>query len=491
MPSKNFIQISICLAFLLTSSLVTHSQSSKTKIPIREVASKHYHIANNAYDNGNVSKAIRHLNKALDLMPSHEKYINCLANIYHEQEEYRKALRLITQHRYAIQDAFPEKAIQLLNWEGCYALGCDLPKEAILRFEEGIAKMELYELSDSVLASHLYCNWGVAELFDQGIASPCDTRLIGGCHKIHLSDIHRANAKFQRAIDLHPLACNEQAIWNRGIMDQILLIPPEIIAEYKGYIPKDYFKDNLILPEKPPCAILPEEEKEDEATLELNLDAFTQLHDYDEILFVLDISYSMTSPVRSDMELSRFKLMKRLISEEIQKADSTHRIGMLTVGGSCGAEPAIAIPVDTAQQDKLLFSLDGLAPDGVTPLYSTLTKGPSFFSSDRKSSKVILLASDGIESCSTSQSVCQLAEELCSMGIRLEVFSLLLDERSHQNAFGLYQCIAEACESKVVAVQEEGLGTIEDVISNNFLSLTVNVKDLISGQFDPVPSVAF
>lgn len=476
------IFFSILSSFVL-SDLFEDSYATWEKHP-KEVAAKHYVIADRSYKKGKIGKAIRNLKKAIDLDVSNENYINRLAQIYHEQGKYRQALNYLTKTRELIQDFEPKQSVQMINWEGCYSLSYGLRSESIQRFETAIHLMNKYEIVDSLLKASIYCNWGVAELYDQGKDEPCDTTVLGECYKIHITDVRRATQYFREAISYNPEECYRAGRWNYALTKEMLKISKDTLTKYYGYLPKHFIRDIIIASQDTFCPIPIPVETVDDIPKDINLTTFKNIPKYKEVLYVMDISGSMVSAISDKNETSRFDLMVRLIANEVQSADSTQRIGMLTVGGNCPTDPLVRIQVDTSNHDQLLSTLYSMQPFGGTPIYNTLINSPQYFT-DEKNEKIILLASDGIESCVTGESVCQLADELCNQGIKIEVFSLLLDERSNYDAYGLYQCMSDACQTEFTAVNETG--KIEDKMIQapiDYYSMTINREDLLTSIYE-------
>ena len=483
------IRFSLLIVLLLISQQDLSAQfifdflKSKSNHP-KETAAMYSRMADKAYNNGKVKKSINYLKKSLALDANNEQYINRLAKIYHTQGAFKKALRYLTRKRLLIQDTSQIQAAQMMNWEGYYALSNGLRRQAILRFAEAAHWMDKYQLKDSLLKASIYCNWGVAELYDQGKNDPCETSLMGECYLIHITDVRRAVERFEVALKFNPDECYKAARWNYAFTRKMLKISKDTLTRYMGYLPWNFIDSIKIAVQDTFCYVPPTQKNSIETPTELNLTAFKNISKYEEVLYVLDISGSMSVPVSNEVKISRFELMTKLIEEEISKADSTQKVGMLTVGGDCPTKPYIRIPVDTANQQLIKNTLYTLRPNGGTPLFSTLQISPQYFTSE-KNKKIILLASDGLESCLSNQSVCQLAEDLCNQGIKIEVFSLLLDERANYNAYGLYQCMSNACQTDFTGLNKSG--KIEDksiIMPVDYYSMTIDREDILKGAYN-------
>ena len=471
----------VCLIMSITIILTAHYQPFRCQSP-EEKASKHFHIADRAYGKGKTRKALKHLKLAIELDNKEKKYVLYIARIYHELGKYDDAIFWIDKMRKRIEDDDPFLAIKLMNWVGGYAISLDRNKAAIKLFEGAVKKMNTYGFQDSLFLTSLYNNWGVAELFDQGDESPCHEELLGYCGKILISDVRRAQKRFSTANDYAPDNCNRMSRWNQALTDKILSIPKDTLKKYRSYIPVSWVdsiviaKEDTLCPAPPPELIPDNDIKVEKAIL-------SYFEEYDELVFVLDISGSMRAKVAPGKKTSRFQLMQATIIEQIQAADSTQKIGLITVGGECYYSPHAQIPAGVKNRDLLISKIKGMYPDGGTPLYESLNNSTSLFTQEQNK-KLIFLASDGIESCETNFSVCNLAGELCDAGIRVDVMSLLLDERSNYNAYGLYECISNACASPVIHVDKKAeFNTMEQFIPPGYCSFWVHKEDLKSGEF--------
>lgn len=474
-----------CIFFSFTVTFPITEEAPTTEKHDKEVAAKYYRRANHAYNKGKVAKAIRLIKKAIELDKANENYINGLATMYHKEEKFNQALTYLKKSREVIQDSLPKQAVQMMNWEGCYALSNGLRKQAILSFEAAAHHLDKYAIVDSLLKSSIYCNWGVAEIYDQGKSKPCNSNLLGECYQIHITDVNRAFERFQTSWNYHPDECNKETRWNLAFTQEMLKIPADTLSKYKGYFPKGFIEDIVISPQDTFCPLPFPKEEDIAGSTGIDLGVFENVLKYKEVLFVLDISGSMRQPISKESLRTRFNLMKDLVGQEIKNADSTQKIGILTIGGNCPITPLVDIEVDTGNRKQLTNTLNRLQPEGYTPLYSTLAASPKYFSAE-ENEKIILLASDGMESCQKYLSVCQLAEDLCNQGIKIEVFSLLLDEKANYDAYGLYQCMSDACQTKFTGVEEDGKveeKTVKKPIGN--YSMIIDREDVLTGIYKP------
>ena len=451
--------------------------------PPQEKASQLDYLAKIAYEEQKYRKAIDHWKKASDIDTANAKFISRIGDSYHQLGNYREALRYQQKIRSKMEDAYPYAAIKMMSWEAGYALSNNLPKQAIQLYEDAIDRMEIYGFNDSTLMTNLYCNWGVADLFDQGTIYPCRPDLLGNCHIIHLSDVQRAKEKFLKASDFSPIECKPEVRWNLNLTERLLDLPEDSIKKYKSYIPIEWVKQHLDLAvDSSHCFFEPLPTEEDTIIVEGGF--FEGLNVYDEIVFVLDISGSMGRPVVRGISKTRFELMIETIIDQIENSSEDQHIGILTVNGDCNGIPTLSIPVSKGDKTSLISELKKLYPFGGTPLYTTLQRSQALFS-DKKNNKLVLLASDGVESCMRSYSVCGLAGQLCkTKNINFEVFSLLLDESSNSREFGFYECITEACGTVIhIPTREAKIEQKAAYIEPGYQSFYATVEDLIAGKF--------
>jgi hypothetical protein len=140
-------------------------------------------------------------------------------------------------------------------------------------------------------------------------------------------------------------------------------------------------------------------------------------------LIIVDQSGSMSSLAGGeDPRATRWDVVTREIKQEISTLRQGLAVGMLSVGDSCFASPAVALPTGS-DRAAVIAALDQLHPGGATPLNQRLREAPKMFKAG-SGGRRISLYSDGIDSCDRD-SVCDIAKELHDKyGIVIDVRAL-------------------------------------------------------------------
>jgi len=168
----------------------------------------------------------------------------------------------------------------------------------------------------------------------------------------------------------------------------------------------------------------------------------SKLSNYDELLFVSDISGSMTIPHPS-IGASRFTIMKEMLTYLTNNL-KIKRLGITTVGGSCLQKPFSSVPT-TIENNKVVSQVvNSLQCDGATPLISSLLNVKPLFSKEKKS-KAILLITDGMDTCADNDlDLCLLAEDLQASGIDIHIVSFIVEGMEDYGfAYHIYNCMTE------------------------------------------------
>ncbi len=157
----------------------------------------------------------------------------------------------------------------------------------------------------------------------------------------------------------------------------------------------------------------------------------------EQVLFVVDVSGSMKSDAfATPASPSRFEAVQVAFPAWLDQIGPFSRAGLVTVGGGCGSEPAVDLPVGTDPAD-LQSAVANLSPGGGTPLNEVLLSLPSRFEGEGRKRAVLL--SDGLNECPTALSTCDIARELKERhGIVVDVYSFLSKDD------GQLSCIAAA-----------------------------------------------
>lgn len=171
---------------------------------------------------------------------------------------------------------------------------------------------------------------------------------------------------------------------------------------------------------------------------------------YDELLFLVDISGSMVMEQVGCTAADRFTVMKEAAQFLVDNLPEHTRAGLATIGGDCGTEPTWWIPTDSLNHRDLRFQLRHLNSDGTTPLLTTLVDAPVLFSDHPTTTKAIFFVSDGENVCSLpGVDICDWANKLANQQIELNVLTFLDQNLSNSGAFAEYACLSDRSGGRV------------------------------------------
>lgn len=178
--------------------------------------------------------------------------------------------------------------------------------------------------------------------------------------------------------------------------------------------------------------------------LPANMQPLLEFLDYEEVIFLLDISGSMVMEDVTCLATDRFKVMKETALLMLEHfADSTV-VGIGTIGGDCGTVPRLWYPGDSLNRKDLRYALEFLVPDGTTPLLTILQQTPELFTTGADSEKAIVFISDGENICrQPGVDICEWSEQLRAQQITINIMTFLGTSIDNANAFAEYTCLAE------------------------------------------------
>lgn len=172
-----------------------------------------------------------------------------------------------------------------------------------------------------------------------------------------------------------------------------------------------------------------------------SLDLFGQ---YDEVLFLVDISGSMVMEEVSCMSTDRFNIMRDAAVYLLDRLPEESIAGLATIGGDCNTEPSWWIAADSMDRAALRFEIRYLNPDGTTPLLNILVKTPELFTPAAGRKRGIFFISDGENVCSLSGvDICDWARSLRDQNIELNVLTFLDQGLQNSGAFAEYACLTD------------------------------------------------
>jgi len=176
-----------------------------------------------------------------------------------------------------------------------------------------------------------------------------------------------------------------------------------------------------------------------------------QLDQFDELVFLIDISGSMVMEKVVCYGADRFTAMKELCLRILPEIKPEVQLGIGTIGGNCGTVPDHWYKTGSISREDIHDKLRFLIPDGTTPLLSMLVKSPELFSKIDSTRKSIFLISDGANTCRESGwDICELASELKKKKIAVNVLTFLENSYNNTDAFGEYLCLSEITRGHII-----------------------------------------
>lgn len=161
-----------------------------------------------------------------------------------------------------------------------------------------------------------------------------------------------------------------------------------------------------------------------------------------QVLFLVDESSSMTELARDPAQptASRWEILRQMYPQWLARLDPEVLVGVSSVGGACGAPPALNLPVGT-DRTQVATALDTMRPNGATNLNAALLAAPPRFASGVRGSKRIVLLSDGLNTCAPRGSTCAIARDLHrTHGITIDVVAWLTEPGMLEE----FKCLTEA-----------------------------------------------
>jgi hypothetical protein len=191
-------------------------------------------------------------------------------------------------------------------------------------------------------------------------------------------------------------------------------------------------------------------------------------HAGQDVMILLDSSYSMREPIEGGM--TKMQVAKKVILEVIQKAPQDTRIGLRIYGNDSNGFTAcratkLMVPMGYNTQGAIANALLSVKPTGATPIsYAIRTSLRDDFIGATinapAQAKQIVLVSDGMETCSVDP--CDMAVQLVRTGIdvKINVVGFGLQEYDAEKQL---KCVALSTfgkyyDAKTAAELSDGLG---------------------------------
>lgn len=203
------------------------------------------------------------------------------------------------------------------------------------------------------------------------------------------------------------------------------------------------------------------------------------------ILFVLDGSQSMVAEWDSG---TKMQVAQKLLSEMIDSLKDVHHVEMaLRVYGhqspvppqDCG-DTKLEVPFGKKNVSKIKSKLNSIKPKGTTPIAYSLEQSASDFPDDTDSRNIIILITDGIESCEGDP--CAVSYNLQKKGIVLKPFVIGIG--LDMNFKETFECVGRYYDAN----DEERFKEVLNVVVSQALNTTSMQVNLLDKNNNPTES---
>lgn len=372
------------------------------------------------YSEGQYQRAARQFEEAYNIIPGNYNFALSLAMGLSRVGRAAEGLALLVKAANQLSERDPEylqKQAYLHFYRGmihCYEgrFGDAIrPLEESIQIQRQVGEPRLLSIYNNAL--------GYATLLNQGGGRHAQDSL-GMHYHVHKRDMLRALDYFDRALTYD--AGNSAALHNYYLLRDTLGITD--IKEL--YEKRD---SGLVMEAK---------------ALPGNSGRALQFAEYDELVFLLDISGSMVMETVPCMGTTRFAVMQETALFVLDSLPAHTELGLGTIGGDCGTVPKAWDRVGALSRYDMRYRLRFLVPDGTTPLLERLQACPELFAGSDTTRKAIFLISDGANVCRAGgEDICAWAEELARQHITINILTFLGASYDNTNAFAEYGCLAD------------------------------------------------
>lgn len=405
------------------------------------------------YSEGRYTKAEPLLRKAYQTIPDNFNFAMALAMCIGQNGNPEKGISLIKSssrklstrdpeyHQKKTLSCFFEGMVQ--SYAGHYYKAIPLFRKAI-ELQEGQKNTRMMSIFENALGYVIMLNQGRGSHKKAGF---------GAHYHVHRRDMIQAHQHFATALEYD--GENEVALENYTMLSDSLKLAKDVATNSRRIRERQYVSSSYNL-------------------LPANILRVLEMANYEEVLFLLDISGSMVMEKVTCMGADRFDVMKQTTLFLLETLDTTTNIGIGTIGGDCGTTPRLWIPTGSKSRNDLRWSIDFLVPDGTTPLLNMLQQAPELFSTERGRQKAIFLVSDGANICrEEGEGICEWAENLDNIAIN--IFTFLDTHLNNIDPFSEYTCLADNTHGKIL------------YLDNNRCSLEYFVFQLVEECLLPLP----
>ena len=409
---KNWAYLLGALAFFLPL---------KPDIGGQKAAFKAHYKGTLLYNEGHYQRAVQQFDKAYQTIPENYNFMLSLAVGLSRVGRGTEGLNLLRKGGAQLSAKNPAHAQKLAYryfFEGMILSYTRRYGDAIGPLKESIRLQK--PIGDPKLLGIFHNALGHAIMLNQGSARHGKADTLGRHYHVHKRDMLRSLEHFDVALKYDP--ANRAAVHNYFLIRNTLGM--EAVKEF--YASQDSVATIV------------------KDALPQNTKRALQFADYDELLFLLDISGSMVMEKVPCMGTTRFDVMKETALFVLDSLPPNTLLGLGTIDGDCGTVPAAWDSIGALSHYDMRYRLRFLAPNGTTPLLERLQASPELFSNKDSTQKAIFLISDGANVCKVpGAGICQWAERMAQRNITINVLTFLDASHDNTNAFAEYGCLAD------------------------------------------------
>lgn len=397
-----------------------------------KAAYKNYVEGSFYFSEGQYGRALNHLRRARQLAPDVYVFNLALALALGKTGEYEEGQQILLHSDNLLKHDRPDyrELLALRHYIGglIHAFGRQYYR-AIPAYKMAI-DVQL-QLDNPQRLAGMYNALGYAEMLDQGRGRASGHNGLAAHYHIHRRDMERGFAWFEKALEYDPThraaGQNYQLLCDSLGREPAVEVRADTTEEIVRYVSAKY------------------------SNLPARMDAVLEFGHYDEVVYLLDISGSMTQEKVPCVRADRFTVMKETAQFLLDDLPAETRIGIGTIGGDCGTVPKLWHPAGTISHYDMRWALRFLVPDGTTPLLTILQETPTLFSEVDSTRKALFFISDGENICNVpGVDICEWTSELSRRNIEVNVLTFLNSSLGNTNAFAEYTCLTDRTGGRIL-----------------------------------------
>lgn len=397
-----------------------------------KAAYQNYFLGSYYFAEGDYSRAVTYLRRAYEAEPEEYNFILALSLALGRTDKYQEGILLLDSGDNLLKSTHPEYNQLLAMRHFVAGLIFCFGKQ----YQQAIPSITMAiklqrELDKPETLGAMLNALGYAKLLDQGRGAESHNGLAAH-HHIHLRDIERSRDIFHQALLADPH--QQAATYNYKFLCDTTGVEPAVpLLQAVNRKPGD----NVVSARY--------------SSLPVNMSGVLQFRDYDEIVFLLDISGSMVMEKVACVGRDRFQVMRETALYLLDSIDAQTQVGIGTIGGDCGTTPRLWHQTTAIPRPELKSALEFLVPDGTTPLLTILQQTPQLFSDNPNTTKSIFFISDGENICRMpGVDICEWSESLAQQGITINILTFLSASLDNTGAFAEYTCLAENTRGRIL-----------------------------------------